>query len=275
MINRVIFWKPDYFNLTTSKLKEVLEHKIKVINKGNKISKVTPRPTDLVINWGNSKFNSWEQLETSQAIIINNPAAVEKACNKINALTTFDKNGIHTVAYTTTKTVAETWFKQGNIIIARHLIKGNSGKGIVICKPEETKELPDAPLYTVYKKKRYEYRVHVFNGEIIDVTQKKINKDKINKNNPNLGMIRNIDDGWVFCHNDIVPIKAGTKLLCKEAVDALGLTFGAVDLIYNEHEDKYYVLEVNTAPGLSNTKTLEAYQQAIISYVNKGDNHVY
>jgi len=45
------------------------------------------------------------------------------------------------------------------------------------------------------------------------------------------------------------------------AVSALGLDFGAVDIIYNEHENQYYVLEVNTAPGLEGT-TVEKYAEA-------------
>ena len=35
-----------------------------------------------------------------------------------------------------------------------------------------------------------------------------------------------------------------------KAVAALGLDFGAVDVIYNEKYGRAYVLEVNTAPGL-------------------------
>ena len=41
------------------------------------------------------------------------------------------------------------------------------------------------------------------------------------------------------------------------AVKALGLDFGAVDIIYNEKENQYYVLEVNTAPGLEGTTLIK------------------
>ena len=44
---------------------------------------------------------------------------------------------------------------------------------------------------------------------------------------------------------------------------AVGLKFGAVDLIWNELENKSYVLEINTAPGLTGA-TLEKYAQAIV-----------
>jgi D-alanine-D-alanine ligase-like ATP-grasp enzyme len=40
------------------------------------------------------------------------------------------------------------------------------------------------------------------------------------------------------------------------------LDFGAVDVIYNRAQDKAYVLEVNTAPGLEGS-TLDNYVEAI------------
>ena len=40
----------------------------------------------------------------------------------------------------------------------------------------------------------------------------------------------------------------------------LGLDFGAVDVIWNEHESKAYVLEINTAPGLEGS-TVEDYKE--------------
>ena len=47
------------------------------------------------------------------------------------------------------------------------------------------------------------------------------------------------------------------------AIKVLGLDFGAVDIIYNKQEDKWYVLEVNTAPGIYGT-TLDKYVNAIM-----------
>ena len=37
-----------------------------------------------------------------------------------------------------------------------------------------------------------------------------------------------------------------------------GLTFGAIDVIWNEHQQKAFVLEINTAPGIEGT-TVEKY----------------
>jgi len=65
----------------------------------------------------------------------------------------------------------------------------------------------------------------------------------------------------VFCRDGIAPCTVRNSISIA-AVDALCLDFGAVDIIYNEHEDKYYVLEVNSAPGLEGT-TLEKYVEAL------------
>lgn len=47
------------------------------------------------------------------------------------------------------------------------------------------------------------------------------------------------------------------------ACNALGLESGAVDIIWNEKENKCYVLEVNTAPGICGITT-KKYTDAIL-----------
>jgi glutathione synthase/RimK-type ligase-like ATP-grasp enzyme len=53
--------------------------------------------------------------------------------------------------------------------------------------------------------------------------------------------------------------------LAVEAVDAMNLDFGAVDIIMDT-DNNVFVLEVNSAPGLGNTETLEVYAKAIEDY---------
>lgn len=52
--------------------------------------------------------------------------------------------------------------------------------------------------------------------------------------------------------------------ICAKAVDALKLDFGAVDVIQSKENDKFYVLEVNTAPGVNSIKSI-----ALIALANK------
>ena len=110
----------------------------------------------------------------------------------------------------------------------------------------------------MYKKKKHEYRVHVFNGEVIDITQKKKRKGAEFLDTK----IRNHKNGWVYAREDITEPE-DLRQQAARAMYAVGLKFGAVDLIWNELENKSYVLEINTAPGLTGA-TLEKYAQAIV-----------
>lgn len=110
--------------------------------------------------------------------------------------------------------------------------------------------------FVKYQKKKNEYRVHVFNGSVIDITQKKKRKGVTVDTK-----IRNYHNGWVYCRDDVY-IPEGIELLAIRTIKALNLHFGAVDIIWNELQNKCYVLEVNTAPGLTGT-TLERYADAI------------
>lgn len=123
-------------------------------------------------------------------------------------------------------------------------------------------EVVAAPLYTKYKRKDKEYRVHVFKGEIID-TQEKRRVGKSHRPATYNEYIRNHSTGWVFCRGGLrIPI--GLHELALSAITALELDFGAVDIIHNSKHQKSYVLEVNTAPGLEGT-TLTKYVDAILN----------
>ena len=77
--------------------------------------------------------------------------------------------------------------------------------------------------------------------------------------------IRNYANGWVYCREDIIEpedLRAQAVL----AVHTLGLDFGAVDCIFNEKEQKTYILECNTAPGLAGS-TIDSYRDAILKHI--------
>lgn len=122
----------------------------------------------------------------------------------------------------------------------------------------------NAPLYVKYIKKQQEYRVHVFNGSVIDV-QRKMRRTDTPDEDVNW-QVRNHSNGFIFGREG-VELSPTALTMCVASVQALGLDFGAVDMIHNERSDTYYVLEVNTACGLTGT-TLEKYKTAILEYAN-------
>ena len=177
------------------------------------------------------------------------------ANNKLNAFNKFKEANLSTVEWTTDVDIAKTW----PLVVARATLTGHSGQGIHMWNPSNKDEpVPIAPLYTKYVKKTYECRVHVFNGEVIDAQIKRKLKEYDGEVDTN---VRNHTTGWVYCRDNFqVPEEA--KLLSLQAIKTLQLDFGAVDLIYNQHYNQFYLLEVNTAPGLEGT-TLTNYIKAI------------
>ena len=172
------------------------------------------------------------------------------ASNKINTFSRWARSNVSCPDWTTDHSTASTWIAEGKTVFARTQLQGHSGSGIVIASNPD--ELVRAPLYTKYIKKKKEFRVHVFNKEVIDIQEKRRSMGS------DAGfLIRNHANGFVFCRDDIVE-PADLRDVAIQAVTSLGLDFGAADIIYNEHYNKCYALEVNTAPGLEGT-TLQSY----------------
>jgi hypothetical protein len=121
-------------------------------------------------------------------------------------------------------------------------------------------------LYVKYIPKLREFRAHVAFGHVIFLQEKKRKTE--NEQTDDQKLIRNHDNGWVFCINDIQLTDAERTSINAEAVKAttaLGLDFGAVDLILGKKDNLPYILEVNTAPGLESPGLIEAYKNAFLA----------
>lgn len=178
--------------------------------------------------------------------------------NKIQAFQRFAQEGVSHVPYTTSKAAAQRWLAAtADAIVFARTPSGQGGSGIHVVRRGE--RLPDMPLYTKYIRKQKEFRVHVVEGSVIDVQQKKKRHGA-----PDGALVRNLENGWIYAHEDVVE-PTGLRDLGIGAVRAVGLAFGAVDIIWNEREDRCYVLEVNSAPGLCET-TAKKYADAFIAH---------
>ena len=143
--------------------------------------------------------------------------------------------------YTTDKETAKGWLDQGKTVLAR-TTTGQGGSGITVCGDS----IPDAPLFTVYLKKKKEFRVHVVGNAVIAISEKRKRRgEEVDT------MIRSHRRGWVFCRENVEE-PANLREIAIEAVKSLGLHFGGVDVIWNKKQDQCFVLEVNTAPGIDN-----------------------
>lgn len=162
------------------------------------------------------------------------------------------------VPWTTKKREAERWINDGHMVVARHLTRAHSGRGITL---HTASPLPDVPLYTQYVKKKDEYRVHLTRRGDVQVDRK---ARRIAHDTPNW-QIRNHANGFVYAEQEV----GDTPVPIIEAAEAMfecsGYDFGAVDVLWNEKQGKAYVCEVNAAPGLENQRTLEFYANAMRS----------
>jgi hypothetical protein len=210
-----------------------------------------PKPNHLIINYGYGKPAEWMLTPYQCAKFLNWTCSVADATNKISAFGLLKEEEVSIPEYTTDKEVAQSW---DGIVVCRTLVSSQEGRGIVIATNPD--EIVDAPLYTKHVRHEHEFRVHVFKGSVIDFTQKK-KRSTGEEANP---YVRNSAGNWVFCREGVI-LPDDVAKQAVDAVKALGLDFGAVDVAYREREDKAFVLEVNTAPGLEGT-TLERYTQA-------------
>lgn len=213
----------------------------------------------IVINWGSTTMSE----EVAKCEVINKPEAVALASNKLsffNAIAAYNRKKIGRInipAFFTDKEEAREYIFAGHIIVARTILNGHSGAGIVLCETSDELDMVNAPLYVLYQPKKQEYRIHVLHDEVVDI-QRKARRTETPDDQVNW-KIRNHDNGFIYSRNENMD-NLHPKILTDSinAVKVCGLDFGAVDVIYNEKTNTPYVLEVNTAPGLSG-ETLAGY----------------
>lgn len=266
-IKRIIIVPYKYGSVSARKLQGALKAKtnIPVLRVPTTSTKYQPRWTDYVINWGCSVEWPWINMTEKQG----NANAVNKLhfFEKIKAHNqVFANLAVNVPEWTTDMPIANQWIADKKAVFGRKILNGHSGAGIVEFVDEPITAAKACPLYVQYKKKRHEYRVHLMQTqvgkwEIIDVTQKKKRKGYVGPDTK----IRNHKNGWVYCREAIAE-PADLRTQATNAAFASDLPFCAVDLIWNEKENKCYVLEVNTAPGIDGT-TLNNYANAFIKEV--------
>lgn len=215
------------------------------------------RRRDIIINWGNSRPAGF----IGSVNDLNTHAGIALACNKLLTFKTLSDQGFQYLPeWTTDYAEAENKIANGETLYCRQTLTGHSGHGIIVA--DSLDKLVRAPLYTVKTKHKYEFRVHVFKGSVIDIQQK---RRRLDYTGPDTG-IRNHSNGYIYARATVdYPNHLLTASI--EAVNLLGLDFGAVDIGYRERDNKVFVFEVNTAPGLTGT-TLDKYVQAFKGYLN-------
>lgn len=227
------------------------------------------RSNSLIVNWGcgGNNFRPTQDFNIRAGSVVPRlNSNTDQATNKLEAFRAMHGAGINVPDYTSSLNIARRWVANDHRVYCRTNLRGHSGEDIVMADLDNPPI--QAPLYTKEVVKRHEFRFHVVGGQVIDGVRKAFRADVASEDRDRT--IMNHAAGSVF-------IRSGRSLteahqdqelhqMCVRAVSSVGLDFGAVDVM-SDRDGNYYVLEVNTAPGLEAT-TLERYSNALQAIVN-------
>jgi hypothetical protein len=134
-------------------------------------------------------------------------------------------------------------------VLVRKTLTGSGGIGIVIVRNKE-EFLPyrrSNYVWTEFMNLSREYRIHMLGENISRIFEKL----PIDSNNKEEIPIRNLHRGY---HYSLVAGVEGfteLKLACKELFSFFGNRFYGLDIGWNRDSKKYFVIELNSAPGLN------------------------
>lgn len=171
----------------------------------------------------------------------------------------FASNQIPALSFTKDKQTAQDWLQKGGVVFARTLLRASEGKGIRVLTSESP--FVNAPVYTLYKKKKKEFRVHVYKDQVVAVLEKRKRKD-FNEENRDT-RIRNTANGYVFCRDNVIE-PVGLRELALSARKVTTSDFAGVDIGFNEKLNELFVIEVNSCPGIEGSN-VDAYVKEIVN----------
>jgi len=190
------------------------------------------RRVDKLIRWGNRS-----QIRYRSNAVLNTMDAMNNASNKKTALEVLARANVSVPPMATSF--------GGDLLVGRtssHM----QGSGFYLIMSQKDFDLAThlgCTYFIRYVPCEREYRVHMFNGEVVAVSEKRMTDECTSLT------VRNYETGWVFKYLDSSTVRPELIQIAKDSMTALGLNFGAVDVVKSIN-NKYYVLEVNTAPSL-------------------------
>lgn len=164
------------------------------------------------------------------------------AANKLQQLQKFKNAGILTPPFWDKLPTAAEDFP----VLGRKL-QHHGGTDIrLIMEPEMAQIFKSSDFYTRYVPRQTEYRSWVYRRRHLATYEKRLVRpeDAVRRNR--VGANHRNGYAFLLMNSDSVP--DGIRDIAAKSVEALGLDFGAVDILRGVDE-RYYVLEVNTAPG--------------------------
>lgn len=181
--------------------------------------------------------------------------------DKLSQYKWFQQQGLSALEFTTDRAIVNSWLNDKKTVFGRKLLNSSCGKGITILDNQSDNDF-NCPVFTIYKKKKREFRVHVFKDTVVSVTEK---KRKTGWTDARDTKIRNLANGYVFCQ-EVTNEPEGLRELALKAAAVVQSDFKGVDIGYNEKNDDLFIIEVNSAPGITGSN-INKYVQGILSNV--------
>jgi len=252
--------------------------------------KTRPRNADIIIGWG-TKIG--EAVNLANVKVLNHPNAIRKNRDKLGVLNLLsaDRDLRSNIAGYWPSTGITGLIARGDVefpLIGRKR-HHQGGKGLWICLAKghvNAAVSAGSDYFQKYIDIASEYRLHIFDGNIIYAVKKVENtseaswiaqrKEKVTeyatKNNIRLDnstmecvlgrlvkeaelpdrVVRSNKRGWKFSSVALNAIPAPLKNAAIKAVSVIGLDFGAVDCA-TDVGGHPFIIEVNTGPGLQGT----------------------
>ena len=205
---------------------------------------------DYLFNWGS------QRQDNNAKYTFNKESCIVNSSDKVKAFKLFEENSIRVPKWTTSMYEAKAFVFP--VMCRVNRLRG--GNGIHIAMSEE--DLVSADFFTEFIQPKEEFRVQVFRDEVM-AWSKKIPKGEYSNK-----YIRNHDKGYKFSLGDNSRIFSKLEEFSVGAVKALGLDYGAVDVVLGVN-GRFYVLEVNTAVGMEGT-ILKAYTNKFLEVARYG-----
>lgn len=199
---------------------------------------------DLVIRWGSRR-----SITTPSDAVLNPRRQIRANTDKLNSLEVLEDADIPVPQFT--RDASEIGSPTDDTSLSYPVLgrseNHSQGSDINLILQQRDLSLTDNDFFVDYEPTQMEYRVQVFNGEIVKVHEKRLETEAAREEDYT-PYIRNHQKNWVFV-NERGDTPDAVRENAIDAVDALDLDFGAVDVIHTE-DDEVLVLEVNTAPTL-------------------------
>jgi hypothetical protein len=255
---------------TADKLMEMLDCR-RVFNDTRQVAAIPD--VCLIVNFGSSRLNPSLRTMRPGWTILNRPERIAVCSSKIRSYAEFQRARIPTPALTRDRHEAQRWVAADGRVLVRE--DGNlGGAGIIVARNADELNRADGDFYSRYLDKTHEYRFHVWDGQVIDLIQKRHREGAIAGAGQPLPEVFSHRNGFLFYREGInlnQPEYLGDKARMSEmaiaAVRALQLDFGAVDMLAKFENGRligYAVCEVNSAPALDGDDAKRPYVRAIL-----------